>query len=142
MWVKDGSYLLFSDPPKNTMYRWSQKDGVCLFLHPSGYAGADTASLREAGSNGLAIDANGALVMCDSGNRALARIDLKTKQKHVFVDRFEGKRFNSPNDLCIAQSARSISPIRLTAWRDLRSRRSRNCRSAASIVGRRTARLR
>jgi gluconolactonase len=104
VWVKDGGYLLFSDPPKNTMYRWSQAEGVVPFLHPSGYAGADTASLREAGSNGLAIDASGALVMCDSGSRALARMDLRTKQKVFLAERFEGKRFNSPNDLCIARS--------------------------------------
>ena len=104
VWVKDGSYLLFSDPPKNMMYRWSQAEGVVPFMHPSGYAGADTAALREAGSNGLAIDASGALVMCDSGSRALARMDLKTKQKVFLTERFEGKRFNSPNDLCIARS--------------------------------------
>ena len=104
VWVKDGRYLLFSDPPKNTMYRWSQAEGVVPFLHPSGYAGEDTAALREAGSNGLAIDASGALVMCDSGSRALARLDLKTKQKVFLAERFEGKRFNSPNDLAIARS--------------------------------------
>ena len=102
VWVRDA--LLFSDPPKNTMYRWSRAHGVEVFLHPSGYAGADTASLREAGSNGLALDASGTLVMCDSGSRALARLDLKTKRKETLVERFEGKRFNSPNDLVIARS--------------------------------------
>jgi gluconolactonase len=104
VWVKNGFYLLFSDPPMNTMYRWSPARGIELFLHPSGYAGKDVAGLREAGSNGLAIDASGALIVCDSGNRALARLDLKAKRKEIFVDRFEGKRFNSPNDLCIARS--------------------------------------
>ncbi len=104
VWVKDGGYLLFSDPPKNTMYRWSKKDGISVFLHPSGYAGDDLKPFREPGSNGLAIDAKGALIAADSGNRGLTRIDLKTKRKHVFLDRFEGKRFNSPNDLCIARS--------------------------------------
>jgi gluconolactonase len=104
VWVKHGGYLLFSDPPMNTMYRWSPKHGVKAFLHPSGYSGKDVAGLREAGSNGLAIAASGALIICDSGNRGLARLDLKTKRKEIFVDRFEGKRFNSPNDLCIARS--------------------------------------
>jgi gluconolactonase len=104
VWVRNGSYLLFSDPPMNTMYRWSRAHGIEPFLHPSGYAGADTAALREAGSNGLAVDAAGALIVCDSGNRGLARLDLKTKRKEIFLDRFEGKRFNSPNDLCIARS--------------------------------------
>jgi gluconolactonase len=104
VWVRNGSYLLFSDPPMNTMYRWSPAHGIKPFLHPSGYAGTDIAALREAGSNGLAIDAAGALIICDSGNRGLARLDLKTKRKEIFLDRFEGKRFNSPNDLCIARS--------------------------------------
>ena len=104
VWVRNGSYLLFSDPPMNTMYRWSRAHGIEPFLHPSGYAGTDTAALREAGSNGLAVDAAGALIVCDSGNRGLARLDLKTKRKVFFLDRFEGKRFNSPNDLCIARS--------------------------------------
>ena len=104
VWVKNGSYLLFSDPPMNRMYRWSRARGIKPFLHPSGYAGKATAELREAGSNGLAIDASGALIVCDSGNRGLAQLDLKTKRKEIFLDRFEGKRFNSPNDLCIARS--------------------------------------
>ena len=104
VWIKRGGYLLFSDPPMNTIYRWSPKHGVKAFLHPSGYAGNDTAPLREAGSNGLAVDASGALIICDSGNRGLARLDLKTKRKEIFLDLFEGKRFNSPNDLCIARS--------------------------------------
>jgi gluconolactonase len=73
-------------------------------LHPSGYAGADASQLREGGANGLALDAGGALLMCDSGNRALARLDLATRRKEILVDRFLGKRFNSPNDLCRSRS--------------------------------------
>lgn len=104
VWVKDGGYLLFSDPQTNTMYRWAPGGAAEVFMKPSGYAGDPDPTLREAGSNGLAADATGALVMCDSGSRALARVDLKTKKKTVVVDRFNGKRFNSPNDLCIAKS--------------------------------------
>ena len=103
VWVPHGGYLLFSDPPKNTMYRWSGPRGTDVFLEPSGLAG-DTTGLREPGSNGLTIDATGALVMADSGNRALARVDLATKKKTILVGEYEGKRFNSPNDLTIARS--------------------------------------
>jgi gluconolactonase len=103
VWVKNGGYLLFSDPPANTLYRWTPGGKAEIFMQPSGLEKPDPA-LREPGSNGLAIDASGALVMADSGNRALARVDLATKQKKILVDRFEGKRFNSPNDLCIAKS--------------------------------------
>ena len=104
VWVKDGGYLLFNDPPQNTTYRWDQATGAQAFLKPSGYSGDPDPALREPGANGMAIDAAGALVMCDSGTRALARVDLKTKKKQIIVDKFEGRRFNSPNDLCISRS--------------------------------------
>jgi len=103
VWVKNGGYLLFSDPQANTMYRWTPGGKTEVFMQPSGLEKPDPA-LREPGSNGLAIDASGALVMADSGNRALARVDLASKTKQILVDRFEGKRFNSPNDLVIAKA--------------------------------------
>jgi len=104
VWVKDGGYLLFSEPRQNVIDRWDQATGAMEFMKPSGYAGDPNPALREPGSNGLAIDAAGALVMCDSGSRALARVDLKSKDKKFIVDKFEGKRFNSPNDLCISKA--------------------------------------
>lgn len=104
VWVKQGGFLLFSDPPMNTMYRWSRADGQTVFMKPSGYAGAPTPTLREAGSNGLAIDASGDLIICDSGDRSLVRYDFATKTRTTLIARFEGKRFNSPNDCAIARS--------------------------------------
>jgi len=104
VWDKKSGTLLFSDPKANTMYQWTPGAAVTTFLQPSGYAGAPDPTLREPGSNGLAIDASGALVLCDSGSRAIVRVDLATKKRTVLADHFEGKRFNSPNDLCIAQS--------------------------------------
>lgn len=104
VWDKKGGALLFSDPRANTMYRWTPTTAVTTFLQPSGYAGAPDPALREAGSNGLAIDASGALVLCDSGSRAIVRVDLATKKRTVLADHFDGKRFNSPNDLAIAKS--------------------------------------
>jgi gluconolactonase len=104
VWVKDGGYLLFSDPRTNTLYRWAPGGAVTEFLKPSGYAGEPNPGLREPGANGLAIDATGALVMADSGSRAIATVDLKTKKKKIVTEKFEGKRLNSPNDLCIAKS--------------------------------------
>jgi gluconolactonase len=104
VWVRDGGYLLFSDVPGNVMYRWSQAGGVSEFLNPSGYVGAPTDAFAEPGSNGLALNAAGALLVCDHGNRALAKVDLKTREKTILLDRYEGKRFNSPNDLAVARS--------------------------------------
>jgi gluconolactonase len=104
VWVRDGGYLLFSDVPGNVMYRWSEADGVTTFLSPSGYDGPTTDAFAEPGSNGLALDASGALLVCDHGNRALARVDLKTRAKTILLDRYQGQRFNSPNDLAVAKS--------------------------------------
>ena len=105
VWVKAGGYLLFSDPRANAISRWvPNSTGTTPFLQPSGLAGPANPAIREAGSNGLAIDGTGALVMCDSGSRSVAKVDLASKQKTVLADKFEGKRFNSPNDLAIAKS--------------------------------------
>jgi len=104
VWVRDGGYLVFSDVPGNVMYRWSEADGVSEFLNPSGYAGPPTDAFAEPGSNGLALDGAGDLLVCDHGNRALAKVDLKTRAKTILLDRYEGARFNSPNDLAVAKS--------------------------------------
>jgi len=104
VWVKDGGYLLFSDPRSNVVYQWLPGSTPAPFLKPSGYDGEPNPGLREAGANGLTVDAGGALVMADSGSRAIAKVDLKTRKKTILADTFEGKRFNSPNDLCIAKS--------------------------------------
>jgi gluconolactonase len=104
VWVRDGGYLVFSDVPGNVMYRWSQADGVSQFMNPSGYAGPPTDAFAEPGSNGMALDAAGDLLVCDHGNRALAKVDLKTRQKTFLLERYQGKRFNSPNDLAVAKT--------------------------------------
>ncbi len=99
VWVKKGGYLLFSDVPMNIAYRWKAGDGARAFLSPSGLAGPIPAGVREAGSNGMILDARGALLMADSGTRAIARVDLATKKKTIVAGTFEGKKFNSCNDL-------------------------------------------
>jgi gluconolactonase len=101
VWISAGRYLLFTDVPGNTLYKWTAQEGVTVFLKPSGYAGADASFLREGGANGLALDKEGYLILCDSGNRTVASLDLGTKVKTVLVDNYQGKRLNSPNDLVI-----------------------------------------
>lgn len=104
VWVAHGGYLLFSDVPANIAYRWTPSGGATPFLVPSGLAEPIPQGVREAGSNGLAIDGAGRLIMADSGTRAIAAVDLATRRKAILAERFEGKRFNSPNDLAIARS--------------------------------------
>ncbi len=98
-WIQDGHYLLFNDVPANTMHRWSETDGVSVFLKPSGYAGPDLDGLREAGANGLEAEPAGPVLLADSGSRLIARFDPATKRRTTLAATFEGKRFNSPNDI-------------------------------------------
>jgi gluconolactonase len=104
LWIKDGGYLLFTDVPGNCLYKWTQAEGATEFLKPSGFAGADSSHLREGGANGLTREASGAVLMCDSGNRNVSRLDLATKQKTIVVEKYQGKRFNSPNDVVVHSS--------------------------------------
>jgi gluconolactonase len=104
VWIAQGDYLLFSDPPANIVYRWRKGEGAQPFLSPAGFQGDIPAGVREAGLNGLTTDKDGALIAADSGTRAIVRVDLKSRQRTILADQFDGKRFNSPNDLCIAPS--------------------------------------
>jgi gluconolactonase len=99
VWVPDGEgFLLFSDPNNNTIYRLTPEDDVSVYLTKSGYTGADIGEFRQPGSNGLALDGQGRLTICQHGNRRVVRIE-KNGLTTVLADRFDGKRLNSPNDL-------------------------------------------
>jgi gluconolactonase len=104
VWIADGAYLLFNDVPQNRIHRWSQADGVSVFLSPSGYDGPDDPAFREPGSNGLIAGPPGSILMADHGNRAIARVDLATRAKTLLATRYQGRRFNSPNDLVEASN--------------------------------------
>ncbi len=96
---KDGG-IVFSDVPENTVFGWKEGDKVAsVVLKPSGSISDPTGQ----GSNGLALDAKGSLVLCQHGERRIARLE-KDGSFTALADRFEGKRFNSPNDLVIAKS--------------------------------------
>ena len=94
--------VVFSDVPENVAFRW--KEGMKsaeVFLKPSGMT-TPTAGFREQGSNGLSRDAQGRLLLCMHGDRRIARWE-----KGVFTtlaDRFDGKKFNSPNDLAVRKN--------------------------------------
>ncbi len=84
VWAHDG-YLLFSDNPANAIMKWTTDGEVTVFLKPSG-------------ANGLTLDLEGRLTICDQSNRRVTRLE-KDGEQTVLADRYEGKRFNSPNDL-------------------------------------------
>ena len=77
-WVrtKQGhEFLLFSDIPPNKIYKWSEQGGLEEFLHPSGYTGL-VPRIGEPGSNGLLLDELGRLVLCQHGDRRIARLGV------------------------------------------------------------------
>jgi len=98
IWNREGQFLLFSDIPGNSVHKWQEGKGVSLFLKSSGYTGSAPFTGKEPGSNGLTLDAAGRLVLCQHGNRRIARIE-KDGRQIVLADRYNGKRINSPNDL-------------------------------------------
>lgn len=98
-WVGDA--LLCSDPNENHIWRWSPRDGLALFRDCSGYAGADVARYHQPGSNGLAVDPHGELVVCEHGNRCVSRIG-SDGTRTVLATAYRGKRLNSPNDVIVA----------------------------------------
>ena len=93
-----GGFLLFSDPNNNVVYRMTPAGEVSVFLAKSGYSGEDIGEYGQPGSNGLSLDPEGRLVLCQHGNRRVVRIE-RNGRTTVLADRFEGRRLNSPNDL-------------------------------------------
>lgn len=97
VWVPEG-YLLFSDPNENVIYRWSPDGQVSVFRTKSGYSGGDIGEYKQPGSNGLTLDRDGRLTIDEHGNRRVTRLE-KNGVLTVIAEGFEGRRFNSPNDL-------------------------------------------
>lgn len=98
VWMGDATngHLLFSDIPRNSIFKWTAKNGIQLFMNPSGYTGVTFYGL-EPGSNGLLKDLDGNLVLCEHGDR---RVSVLTPGggKRTLADNYQGKRLNSPND--------------------------------------------
>jgi gluconolactonase len=101
LWIEKHKMLLFSDVRRNTIFKWTESKGKEVFLTPSGYTGSVPRG-GEMGSNGLTLDNKGNLVMCQHGDRRMARMDAplnKPEAKFVtLADNFNGKKLNSPND--------------------------------------------
>jgi gluconolactonase len=96
IWFGEG--LLFSDIPRNVIYKWMPTGGAAsVFLRPSGYDGQNPAEGGHIGSNGLTKNSSGHLVICEHGNRRVSI--MQDGQRLTLADRFEGKRLNSPNDV-------------------------------------------
>jgi gluconolactonase len=100
VWHPDG-YLLFSDPNTNVIYRYDPVSrNVSIYMTKSGYTGTDIGQYHQPGSNGLAIDSEGRLLVCQHGNRRVIRHEKKGPVT-VLADNWNGKKLNSPNDLVL-----------------------------------------
>jgi gluconolactonase len=98
IWIPDeGGALLFSDVPRNQILRWSEGEGLSVYLEPSGFTGRGEYS-GEPGSNGLTLDSRGNLVACEHGDRRVSLL-VPGQGKRTLVDSYQGRRLNSPNDL-------------------------------------------
>lgn len=102
VWLPSEKILLYSDVPSNKIYKWKEGEGATVYLDPSGYTAKNTRA-GESGSNGLALDAKGQLILCQHGDRRIARMISSTKspkpEYETLAGEYKGARFNSPNDL-------------------------------------------
>ncbi len=100
VWMREGGYLLFSDPNANRIYRYdpSGEGALSVFRERSGYEGPDLAEYGQPGSNGLTLDRAGRLTIDEHGRRRVVRLEPDGGTT-VLAERFEGRRLNSPNDL-------------------------------------------
>ncbi|WP_298537374.1 SMP-30/gluconolactonase/LRE family protein [uncultured Algibacter sp.] len=100
VWMPKENKLVFSDVPENKIYQWSEKEGLNLYMHPSGYTGKEN---LPKGSNGLALDLEGNLVICQEGDRVISKLvslkDSLSPNFLPFITNYKGMKFNSPNDL-------------------------------------------
>jgi gluconolactonase len=113
VWVPDDGegFLLFSDLISNVIYRWAPGEPIIVYLDRSGYRGDDVTeagyqtrrgrmAVLLIGPNGLSLDAQGRLVYLATPDRAVMRLELDGTRT-VLADRYNGRRFNGPNDLAI-----------------------------------------
>ncbi|MCA1758733.1 MAG: SMP-30/gluconolactonase/LRE family protein, partial [Bacteroidales bacterium] len=101
LWLPTENKLIFSDIPSNSIFEWTENAGKKLYLKPSGFTGKEKRE-GEPGSNGLLLNASGELVMCQHGDRRVAKMDAPlSNPKAEFItlaDNYNGKKLNSPND--------------------------------------------
>ena len=107
VWVPAKQMLLFSDVPNNKVYKWTEADSVQLFLSPAGYTGTSPRE-GEIGSNGLTLDNQGRLLLCQDGDRQIGRLnaslDSPKASYTTITSNYNGKKFNSPNDIVVSSN--------------------------------------
>jgi len=101
LWLGNEQKLIFTDVPSNLVYEYSDKKGLEIYLDPSGLTGDDP-NTGNSGANGLVLNEDGSLVLCQHGDRRVAKMMASTSNQEpkykTLAATYEGKRFNSPND--------------------------------------------
>jgi len=104
VWVDELNGVLFSDVPKNIIYKWTEKDSLTVYLKSAGHTGEGNEK-SGAGPNGLLLDPEGDLLVCQHGDRQIGLMSSGlANPQNTFLSiaaQFEGKKYNSPNDLVL-----------------------------------------
>ncbi|MFK7970014.1 MAG: SMP-30/gluconolactonase/LRE family protein [Bacteroidia bacterium] len=102
LWLADQKKLIWSDVPRNIVYAWTEADSLSEYLNPSGLTG-DQSVPGQGGSNGLMLGIDGSLILCQHGDRRVAKMNTDPASPSpaytTIADNWQGKRLNSPNDL-------------------------------------------
>ncbi len=105
VWLADQNALIFSDIPVNTVFKWTEKDSITEYLKPAGFSGSIEGK-NEPGSNGLVLDKEGNLILCQHGDRQVARmmapLDKPDEVYEPIAQDYNGLRLNSPNDITMS----------------------------------------
>ena len=117
--------LWFSDVVGNVVRQWTPDGNVTEILRPGGYEGNSLPAGGFNGPNGMTADKDGAVLLCQHGNRRIVRID-KERKVSTLVEKFEGKKLNSPNDLVFRSDGALFLPILLMACRNAMTTPPRN----------------
>ena len=108
VWVNEINSVLFSDVPENKIYKWNENDGLSVYIEPSGYSGKVPTSKKD-GSNGLILNSKNELLLCMHGDRKIAKLkSWGSGEFETVVNKFQGKRFNSPNDMVLTKNGNLI----------------------------------
>ena len=109
LWDENSSSLLFTQVPKNQIYKWNEQEGFDVYISPSGFTNYAPVipNIGLSGANGLTFDNDGNLIIAQHGDRRLSKIENTQTTNPNFttiVDNYEGNRFNSPNDVVVSSN--------------------------------------
>lgn len=103
-WDSDKHTLYFSDVARNRIYRWTRSAGLAVYLDPGGSGTPADLDVQRATNGLFYLSEKKLLIVCDQDSRSLQTIDPTSGVRHTLVDSFNGRKFNSPNDLAVSRS--------------------------------------